>query len=109
MSTTAAASQERSLGSENSGKASGSALAQAAAAASDGDAPSARASATYDLASLALFEAPALCTHLGTTLEPRASQEEPKSFRNEAQDLPKSKPKPQKIDVENQHVFGIDF
>ena len=27
----------------------------------------------------------------------------------EAQDPPKSKPKPEKIDVEKQHVFGIDF
>ena len=27
----------------------------------------------------------------------------------EAQDTPKSRPKPQNIDVENQHVFGIDF
>ena len=27
----------------------------------------------------------------------------------EAQDFPKSKPKPEKIDVEKQHVFGIDF
>ena len=27
----------------------------------------------------------------------------------EAQDPPKSRPKPEKIDVEKQHVFGIDF
>ena len=27
----------------------------------------------------------------------------------EAPEAPKSRPKPQKIDVENQHVFGIDF
>ena len=27
----------------------------------------------------------------------------------EAQDLPKSRAKPEKIDVEKQHVFGIDF
>ena len=27
----------------------------------------------------------------------------------EAQDLPKSRPKPEKIDVKKQHVFGIDF
>ena len=27
----------------------------------------------------------------------------------EAQDLPKSRPKPEKIDVEKQHIFGIDF
>ena len=27
----------------------------------------------------------------------------------EAQEAPKSRPKPEKIDVEKQHVFGIDF
>ena len=27
----------------------------------------------------------------------------------EAQDPPKSRPKPEKIDVEKQHIFGIDF
>ena len=27
----------------------------------------------------------------------------------EAQDLPKSKPKHEKIDVEKRHVFGVDF
>ena len=27
----------------------------------------------------------------------------------EAQEAPKSRPKPEKIDVKNQHVFGIDF
>ena len=27
----------------------------------------------------------------------------------EAQDLPKSRPKPEKIDVKKQHVFGIEF
>ena len=27
----------------------------------------------------------------------------------EAQDPPKSTPKPEKIDVQKQHVFGIDF
>ena len=27
----------------------------------------------------------------------------------EAQDPPKSRPKPEKIDVEKPHVFGIDF
>ena len=27
----------------------------------------------------------------------------------EAQDLPKSRPKPEKIDVKKQHVFSIDF
>ena len=27
----------------------------------------------------------------------------------EAQDPPKSRPKPEKIDVERQHIFGIDF
>ena len=30
-------------------------------------------------------------------------------FKLEAQDLPKSRPKPQKIDVEKQHIFNIDF
>ena len=27
----------------------------------------------------------------------------------ETQEAPKSRPKPEKIDVEKQHVFGIDF
>ena len=27
----------------------------------------------------------------------------------EAQEAPKSRPEPQKIDVKKQHVFGIDF
>ena len=27
----------------------------------------------------------------------------------EAQEAPKSSPKPEKIDVKKQHVFGIDF
>ena len=37
------------------------------------------------------------------------SQNRQLGFILEAQDPPKSTPKPQKIDVENRHVFGIDF
>ena len=33
----------------------------------------------------------------------------PLGSKLEAQDPPKSRPKPEKIDVEKQHIFGIDF
>ena len=33
----------------------------------------------------------------------------PIGFILEAQEVPKSSPKPEKIDVEKQHIFGIDF
>ena len=50
---------------------------------------------TIHLGGVVLITKPTIFGQLGSILE--------------AQDPPKSRPKPQKIDVENQYVFGIDF